>query len=342
MTPVNVRLLYGGPGAGKSTLLAQTVAYMWKTHNLKSRIVGADGGGNKAFLPLINAKICSYWAIDQWDEASCFYTFPQAAKGWWPEDINQPNSKLLPPTKVTKPCPKCGEDSGATLLSTVPKCKSCGIAYGVGEALPKKVELTNGMEEVGYVAFEGLTALGNILMNRLKIVDPTGGRLIKDGDVSIAQLGQQHYGDAQGAIQQMVAHSRTIPTRVVDWTALELRGDDGFGKPVYGPKLPGKALTNTCIAWFTDVIHVDALAKMDPTGKEVRDKDGMPIVERKLFLAKHYPADTKPFGFEAKSSPPMEGGMPVVMDMPSTGNTMMRWFEELDRAYKVAEERMLA
>src|SRR3990172_2052644 len=47
-----------------------------------------------------------------------------------------------------------------------------------------------------------------------------------------------------------------IPVELVYWTALENRGEED-GKPIYGPKGPGQALTPMCIPWFTDVLHLE-------------------------------------------------------------------------------------
>lgn len=340
MKAENVLLEYGGPGVGKTTLLAQIAADVHKRYGLKSRIISADGGGDKAFVPLKRAGIVDFWPIDQWDEASCFYTLKQAAKGWWPESVDEPNSPLVPPTAVVRPCSKCLGDSGASGLSMVAVCKSCGHKFASGEVLKRETRAINGMESVGFVGFEGLTAFGNMLMSRLKIADPTGGRSIKDEGTTISASGQQHYGDAQSTLEEMVRSSKNIPVKVVAWTALEIRGGDDFGKPVFGPKLPGKALTETCIAWFTDVMHVDQQPRLQGTS-EARDKDGIPILDRKIYLAKHYPADAKPYGFAAKSSPPLEGGMPVVLDFAAEGNTMTRFFDELEKAYQKAQEKVL-
>lgn len=337
LSPENNILIYGQGGLGKSTKLAQIAAHVWKKFGKRSRVYGADGGGFKAFKPLMDKEIVAYCPIDMWDEESMFYTLDLVTKGYWPEDVLTPNSTLLSPVKEWRECIKCKKDCGAKGLAMVEKCLSCGEKFGPGIRLPKKSELVNGMEEVGFIGFEGLTSFGNLLTNTLRKVDPTGGRSIKDGDTIISSLGQQHYGDAQTYIGQFVANTRALPVPIVAWTALELRGnDDGYGKPVFGPALPGKKLTPLCVPWFTDVLHLDGNVKM-VGGQPVRDKDGLEIVERKLFLAKHYPADTKPYGFDAKTS----AGMPLVIDDLLGQNTMTRFFEELEKAYERASEVLL-
>lgn len=333
-SPENLLLVYGQGGIGKSSLVADAADVIRKKHKKRSRIVGADGGGTKAFKVLMDLGWVDYWPIDQWDEKSIFLTLDLATKGWWPEDVNVPNSTLLPPTREYRRCPKCGCDSGATGLTMVKSCAQCKAELGAGVRLPKVVEPINGFDMVGMVAFEGATAFGNLLLNRLRRVDPTGGRSIKDGDFSISALGQQHYGDAQNYMMQYIANSRTIPVPIVMWTALELRGNDDFGKPVYGPAFPGKKLTGLCLPWFTDVLHMDAVPRLTPQGTPVRDAEGQEVIDRKLFLAAHYPPDVKPYKFDAKTSAPVGGGMPTVIE-PS----MHVFFDQLDKAYDVVRKK---
>lgn len=333
LTPTNLILLYGQGGIGKSTLIAQAAAHIYKTTGLRTRIIGADGGGTKAFKLLIDEGIVEYCPIDLWDDTSIFNVLDFVTKGSWPADPLTPNSELLPPFETYRECLKCKKDIGGK--GVVAKCGACGVVVGAGERPPRRINLINGFEKIGLVAFEGLSAFGTILLNRLRRIDPTGGRIIKDGDYNISALGQQHYGDAQNYITQYVANTRLIPVPMVLWSALELRGqDDGYGKPIFGPALPGKKLTALCVPWFTDVLHIDGVPKQ-------RDASGVEVMERTIFLAQHFPADTKPYGFVAKTSAPLEGGMPLTIPFTSTGNTMTTYFNELDKAYEKARKAVL-
>lgn len=335
-TPESIILVYGQGGLGKSTLLAQLAAHVWKTKKKHTRIVGADGGGVKPFKMLIDEGIVHYWPIDLWDEKSIFSTLDLATKGWWPEDVNYPNSPLLAPYRDWKACPHCGGDTGAVGHASPTKCAACGKAIPPGARLDRQIEYLNGMDQVGAVCFEGATAFGNLLLSRLRTIDPSGGHQIKDGNFTIAQLGQQHYGNAQTYLQQYIANTRTLPVEMVVWTALELRGTDDGGKPIFGPAMPGKKLTTLCIPWFTDVIHLDGVA-------EGRDTlTGVDKVKRQLFLAPHYPTDTKPFGFAAKTSAPPGGGMPAVLDATDGKNVMSEYMNLLAAAYEKSKKALLS
>ena len=336
-TPLRNILLYGSGGIGKSTTLATAAAYVWKNRKKKTRIVNADGGGTSSALQgLIEEGIVEIWNVDQWDDKSIFLTLDLATKGWWPKDATTPNAELLPPAREWKECPLCSGDTGAKGLSAVAKCGTCGKDIPSGVSLKFHREPINGLESISLVGFEGFTSFGDLLMRRLRKVDPSGGRSISDGDFKISAPGQQHYGDAQSYLQSFVANVRLIPVEFVMWTALEIKSDDD-GKPLYGPKGPGKALTSTCIPWFTDVLHLDAYPKVDGTGKNVKNADGTEALERKLFLAPHFPPDNKVYKFAAKSSAPsFGGGMPLSMEPD-----MRVFFAKCDEAYKKAKEELL-
>lgn len=331
-----VVLIYGAGGMGKSTLIASAAAHVWKTTGKKTRVVGADGGGTTTALKiLMDEGIVSYWPIDQWDSNSIFYTLDMATKGYWPEDVETPNSPLVPPTKEWKACPTCGGDSGAKGLTMVPKCGSCGVVFAAGTTLRLQREPVGDFAGVGLVGFEGLTSFGDLLLRRLRVADPTGGHSIQDGTFKIASSGMQHYGAAQNYISQYVANVRLIPVPLIIWTALEVRSDDD-GKPLYGPALPGKKLTSLCIPWFTDVLHLDAFAKKDARGITTKDANGMEVLERKLYLAPHFPSDAPGSRFAAKTSAPHGGEMPLVVDPSWTV-----FSEELEKAFDKARQKLL-
>lgn len=329
-------LIYAGGGIGKSTRAAEAALWLWKKEGLKTRVVNADGGGTEsAFGALIEEGIAELWDIDTWNDASIFQVLDFASKGWWPEDTKTPNSRLVPPYLIWRKCPTCGEDAGATDFQMPKKCGSCGVAFGAGVLLPIQRSPNAGMGEVGCFVFEGLTAFGELLLRRLRTVDAGGGNSITDKDFKISSPGMQHYGAAQSYLAQFVSNSRQIGVPLVLWTALELRSDED-GKPLYGPAGPGKKLTVTCIPWFTDVLHLDAVAKRDK-GMVVKDRDGKEILERQLFLAPHFPSDNPAYRFAAKTSSPNGGEMPSV-----TEANMFTFFNELERAFKKAREKVIA
>ena len=340
MGPNQTVLVYGKSGIGKSTLLAQAIAYIAKTTGKKSRVVNADGGGTSSALEgLVEAGLAEIWNIDLEDQGM-FTALNAASKGWWPEDSSIPNSRLLPPVRVWRKCPFCGGDSGAKSLTMVKACEACKKDFPAGTLLPIEYELINEAEKIGLYGFEGMTSIGDILLNRFKDIDKSGlANAIKDGsgsDYTIAQVGMQHYLLAQNELMRCFQNMRQIPTDVVMWTALELKADDD-GKPLYGPAGPGKALTHRCLGKFTSVIHVDAVAKRSTTGAILKAPDGTEMLDRKMYLAPHSPIDAPGQWFSAKTSAPEGGGMPTVLDCD-----MAVFFEEMKAAKIKAKAKLLA
>lgn len=330
-------LIYGAGGAGKSSRAAEAAAWVYKQSGLHTRVINADPGGTAvAFQALTEEGIAELWHVDQWDEKSIFSTLDLATKGWWPLDPSIPNSPLQPCVREWKACPFCGLDSGAKGFGMVPKCLACGETYQSGMVLPIRRDPINGMEKVGLVVFEGMTSFGELLLRRLKKVDPEGGNVVTDEGFKIASPGKQHYGSAQSYLAQYIANVRLIPSPLVLWTALEIKSDED-GKPLYGPKGPGKALTAVCIPWFTHVLHLDVLPKKQG-GVVVKDANGMETTERKFFLSPHFPPDNPAFKFSAKVSLPHggEGEMPQVIDAD-----MNVFFTEYEKALARAKAKLL-
>lgn len=329
------QLLYGAGASGKSTRLAEAAEWVWATQKKRTRVVNADGGGTRsAFQHLIDHGVAEVWDIDLWAETrSIFDLLDLATKGWWPTDLDTPGSTLLPSVVENLICPSCGGSLGSrgSGFSTPKQCGTCSANLGAG-ILPSVSRKVNP-PDLGLICYEGLTAFGELMLRRLRSVDSSGGNVIKDGEFKVSSPGQQHYGMAQSYIAQFVSNSRQLPVDLVIWTALELRADDD-GKPLYGPALPGKKLTSMCIPWFTDVLHLDAIPKKDAKGL-VKDSNGMEVVERKLFLMPHFPPDNPMYKFAAKTSAPMAGKMPVVLDAD-----MKTFYIELEAALKRAKETL--
>jgi hypothetical protein len=339
--PLSNILIYGPSSAGKSTRVAEAIAYVHDEWGLRGRVVGADGGGTQnAIGALVDAGIADYWAIDQWTEQSIFTTYDLASKGWWPEDHQTPNSKIVPNVREFMQCPACLGDSGSKGLTMAPICASCKKPFVAGSRLKLVREPINGLQDVGVLAFEGLTAFGQNLLMKLAEVNPDGGRSITDSSVTeqvrISAPGLQHYGDAQNRLARCVSNNRMVPVPIIIWTALESRGEDE-GKPVFGPKGPGKALATQSLQWYTDVLHLDMVPKVDTRGLRVKGPEGIEILERKLFLEPHFPTDAPNQLFRCKvtSAGPCSG-LPPVMDPDLRG-----FFKKVEEAKAKSREYLL-
>ena len=348
-TPSNVIMIYGQGGMGKSTLGAQAAAYTYKVRGKKTLVINTDGGGTaNAHAPLIEAGVTRIWNLDQWEEKSLFYYLEKASRGFFPLNEKEPNSELVAPYRKWRECPHCNGDVGATGFALPRNCTACKKALAAGSFCRIRAEVEPWFSDVGCVIFEGMTSFGDHILRKLKNSDPGGGRSILDkgadgSEFKVSAPGIQHYGDAQSSLSTYIGNSKAIPVPLVLWTALEARGDDETqGKNLFGPKGPGKQLTGACIPWFTDVLHLDGVVKTEK-GRVVKDANGMEQVDRKLFLAPHFPPDTQLFKFAAKTSAPLsaKGFLPTVIDFPVEGNTIKHFFELLAGAKEAAGKKLL-
>ncbi len=137
--------------------------------------------------------------------------------------------------------------------------------------------------KIGAWAFEGLTAVGDLLLRDLAQKSAKGIRiggdppvLFKDGGVTVGGNNQGHYGVVQRRIADLVAKSQLLPGFII-WTALALRAtDDNRRITVLGPQLAGKALTAAAPRWFGNTLRIGQF----PTGP------GKPR-ERRLYFQDH-------------------------------------------------------
>ena len=61
----------------------------------------------------------------------------------------------------------------------------------------------------------------------------------------------------------------------------------------------------------------------------------MELIQRKIFLMPHFPPDNPAYKFAAKTSAPMAGKMPVVLDAD-----MRKFYIELEAAHQRAAETL--
>ena len=119
------------------------------------------------------------------------------------------------------------------------------------------------MQEVGAYAVEGLTSIGEMWMEELRVrqqrigEDAIGSFLI-DGE-KFSNNCRTHYGFVQNEIAGMVKAFSSLPVEHVLFTALEGRGEDeSTREAIRGPAVVGKAVTSRVPAWVGDVVHANS------------------------------------------------------------------------------------
>lgn len=288
-------LVYGDSGSGKTSLIESLATWVWRKYKKKTRLITGDGGGWDNLQHLVDMGIVVPWQIDTFPHP--FETLNLAAEGYWPEDVNNPLSKLLPPfDDVYRAfCGKCKKviwnkptPPGANFICSV--CKSKVAAKNpAGNPTSIVVERTrtpskdNDLTQYAGYAFEGLTAFGNFQMSSLIDRGAAGEKIgaeapakFTDGKQKFASSNMTYYGIIQNRLHALVNRTRFLPGMHVNWTALEMRATDtDTSLPIFGPELVGKAKTSVCPAWFGNTLSV------------VQWSDGGGV-QRRLYLKTYY------------------------------------------------------
>ena len=276
-------LLVGKTGTGKSSLIATLADKVWQEHKKKTLYYLADGGGFGTQIEvLIKRGIIWVWKMRTRGEA--FETCARAAQGWWPKDWNKETGETLPGCKILKPITikyelycSCG-----TLVNTQPKkslmlkrkihCSKCNTlidSSSPGVEVKDVTLRTPGFENIGAVAFDGLTSMQQWIMDDLAQKTANGelkgemtglGGTVMSGDYAAGGNNRAHYGFAQSRGETWILDSTAIPSMVAPpiWTALEERGQTADNNlTVYGPKLAGGAKTSIAPQWVGNCLGLE-------------------------------------------------------------------------------------
>lgn len=284
-------LVLGVPGAGKTSLLAGFAEYLWETYRRVLCLYSWDGGA----IPTVVQRYMKLGLIRFWRvrtrsaDGLGIETLYLASKGYWPRKINpetgesSPAVDLVPPktTRYTVTCLRTG-----VILAQLPNrsvvgptfCESCRTMHPLHELhVAEDVHRTPGFEQVGGVAFDGLTSMTGVVLEFMDQARGQGqiggekssfGGTVVSGSVKLGGNNRADVGFGQSRGQQFVNNSLSIPDLVEGpiFTALSMEASDEGGLAIVGPKLPGRAATDEAGAWFGNVSEVGLL--LDDAGKE--------------------------------------------------------------------------
>jgi len=213
-------LVYGVSGSGKTTQVQELALWVENKTGKKTRLVSASGGGWTSILPAVEAGL----VIPTYIRGRSFpvETLNKMTQGWWPEDPNDPTSRLIPPEKQPD-----WNDIGGYAFDSMTECCEWMMSY-----------LTNA------------EAAGDFKISSQPMK-------FKDGDTFFGSPSMAHYGNIQTRISDFVTNSKGLRGMYVLWTALELKAtDDNTRLPLYGPDVSGRAKTAIAPAWFDNTLHL--------------------------------------------------------------------------------------
>jgi hypothetical protein len=283
-------LIIGVPGSGKTTLFKGYSEYLWETYRKILLLYSWDGGAIPTDVQKrMKQGLIRYWrARTRSAPGLGLETMYLASKGYWPAQINaetgetSPAVQLVPPVTV-KYHVTCNKGHG---LATVPAvslitpmfCTPCGAFIPQADLRVKEDSArTKGFETVGGVGFDGLTSMGDVVLDHMDLQRGEGliggeksafGGVVVSGTHKFGGNNRADVGFGQTRAHQFVNNSLSIPYLVEGpvFTALAMEATDEGGLPIVGAKLPGRAATDEASAWFGNVME---------TGK-IPDDQGRP------------------------------------------------------------------
>lgn len=291
--PVHVNsatLIVGPTKSGKTALIATAAEYLWDLHRKVLLLASTDGGGIPSKVQaLMRQGVIRYWKMRTRGEA--YETCLQASKGWFPSRIKpstgetKPGVRLVPPIteRYVMHCPEghVVKTVSVQALLTPAVCPTCKKPVDrTTMKVTRSAYLTKGFEDVGGMAFDGLSSMQSWMMNdmgarrgRMELRGGEGEKgvtRIQSGDLAVGGTTGTDYGFVQTRAEEMVLNSLGIPNMVIPpiWTALLLETTDEGGLPVKGPKLAGKAKTDEAPAWFGNALEIGIVK--DEEGHDVR------------------------------------------------------------------------
>lgn len=196
-------------------------------------------------------------------------------------------------------------------------------------------------ERVGFMAFEGLTSGGDVILRELRAKkaslsqDPSYSWM--SGATVYSGANMSYYGFVQDRLYDFVMKTHMLPVERVLWTALEGRGEEeGSRIPTFGPAIAGKKSTGKAPQWFGNCLHLEMLVTEEADAKM---KQTRLVTKPVMYLRSHadpltkmaYPAKTRaPYQFAAE--------LPEFLDPPDLGVL----YQKLDELKQKAAQQLQA
>jgi hypothetical protein len=315
-------LIYGASGTTKTSNIGRAALWYHQRTQKTTRLVSADGGGYDPVQSLVDKGIIQQpWPIRLWNHR--VEAFDKACQGYWPEDVNNPESRLLPPTITSYEgrCFRCTEN-GTHKLVYGPSpgapgnvvCPGCRATIGI-RPIDVHVECrqyanpANDLRGVALIGIEGLTSMGDSILEYLMQTkaslsqDPAYTWV--DGATNYSGGNMSYYGFVQNRLYEFVHKSHMIPfvERVI-WTALEGKGEEEATRvPIFGPAIAGRKATGKAPQWFGNTLHFEMVQEILATQDE--NKQAQVSSKPVMYLRPHADAISK-VPFQAKTRMPFQ------------------------------------
>jgi hypothetical protein len=259
-------LVYGVSGSGKTTWWLQMAKAVYAATGKKTRWYLGDGGGATIHVSGVTAGAMTddeigpvpYVEImnfNLWDHP--LETTQRICEGYWPQDVNTPNSKLLPTSND----------------------ELAEIGLFVFEGLSVMSD---------YIMGDKIGGLAN-RMSKGEMLNSDASFKLKDGELTFGGNARTHYGFTQRRMLDLVERTRALPAHV-GFTAHERKSEDDDTRQSWiGPDVCGNVLTVKIGASFGNTIHLMPVRKVEKALDPVTKKQVESItMERRAYTRAHY------------------------------------------------------
>jgi hypothetical protein len=271
-------LVLGVSGSGKTSLLATFAEYLWDMHQNILLLYSWDGGAIPTDLQKrIHQGLILFWrARTRSAKGLELETLSMATKGYWPKRIDvetgetDPAVPLVGPIQMTYTL-RCNQGHPLKTVAhdslIVPMlCPTCKVMITRDQLqIETSSRRTPGFEQVGGVAYDGLSSMTSVVMMDMDWRRGKGliggeksafGGTIQSGDEYFGGNNRADVGFAQTRAQQFVSNTLSIPFLKEGpvFTGLSTEGTDK-GLSVVGVDLPGQAALTQAPQWFGNIVE---------------------------------------------------------------------------------------
>lgn len=308
---------YGQSGTGKSESIAAVIKQIHHETGKKARVLIGDGSGAtyQAFVDAGIVEMMDY-TIRDWPLS----TLDLLSQGYWPEDVDDPTSKLV----AMKP------EQFANIGLYAIEGLSVGAVYVMGDKKGGFAERAGKGEKIGQDS--------PIMIKDLER-NPTTGQYIERSGPGTVFGGNAlaHYGVAQKRMLGFVEKSKGLPGWVI-WTAHERSSEDKVSnQKLIGPEVAGGALTASLSRYFNDTLHF-ATAEKTVKAKDEHTEKQVDVIdaEFRIYTRDHFRPEGNSFvKYKAVTRHPDPNGeqfgskLPLFFENPTPGASILEFYQHI-------------
>ena len=321
-----IECYYGQSGTGKSEAIAAVMKQIYEQDGLGARAIIGDGSKatyiDRGLVDAGVVELCDY-SVRPWP----LTTFAYLCQGYWPADVEDPESPLVPP--------KAGDLKKLGVFAV--EGLSVGAQYIMGDIKGGLAEQAGRGIKIGQDSpVQSKDALfdknGNAIKGSgPKILDANGKPV--DEIQSFGGNPVAHYGYAQRRLLANVERTKAFPNIVI-WTAHERGAQDKVsGEKLVGPEAAGEAMTSNLPRVFNNTLHFvtaqkkKAKVKDEHTEQMITDLD----VEYRVYTRDHFHPDGQYFvKYKAVTRGVSEAeGMPLYFEHDTPGASILAFYQKV-------------